>query len=286
LFFSFIFQFAIHHRSISTSMRHILLLDIGNTNTKIGVVREDTLLTSYSLPTRLDTTADAWGMQLIKILDLHGLCSGDVKGWVVCSVVPPVSALVRQAGQRFCSCPVFFVPENMPLGLENHYARPYEVGADRLVAAFAARRMHPGPSLIVVDFGTATTFDCVQDNAYLGGLICPGLHSSAGALATKTAKLPTIALDVAERQPRIGQSTADSLRGGMVFGFASMVEGLCARLKPLLKPPVEVVVTGGPAVTVVNVTSGIDHYHPDLLMQGLVMTYLDNAHLLRKGVLV
>ncbi|WP_045221051.1 type III pantothenate kinase [Desulfonatronum thioautotrophicum] len=267
-------------------MRHLLLLDIGNSNIKIGVLREEEILGTYSLPTRLDSTADAWGLRVVQILGLHGLYPGDVSGWVACSVVPPMSELVRAAGERFCSCPVLFVPEDMPVPLENLYARPHEVGADRLVAASAARTLFSSRSLIVVDFGTATTFDCIQDTAYLGGLICPGLYSSAAALASKTAKLPTIGLDGLQGGPRIGQSTAESLRNGMVFGFASMVEGLCARLKDCLQPPVEVVVTGGPAKTLVDVCTGIDHYQPDLLMRGLVKTSLENAHLLRKGVLV
>ena len=268
------------------SMHHLLLLDIGNTNTKIGVLLGDVILGTYSLPTSLDSTADAWGLRVVQILGLHGLRPAGISGWVVCSVVPPVGELVRFAGERFCGCPVLFVPEDMPVPLENRYARPHEVGADRLVAAFAARELFSSRSLIVVDFGTATTFDCIQDTSYLGGLICPGLYSSAAALASKTAKLPTIALDGLKDGPRIGQSTVESLRNGMVYGFAAMVEGLCARLKARLKPPVEVVVTGGPAKALVDVCSGIDHYQPDLLMRGLVKTALENTHLLRKGVLV
>ena len=267
-------------------MPHLLLLDIGNTNTKIGVVRDDTILGTYSLPTSRDSTADAWGLRIVQILGLHGLRPGDVSGWVVCSVVPPVGELARAAGERFCGCPVFFVPEDLPLPLENRYDRPHEVGADRLVAGYAARSLFSSRSLIVVDFGTATTFDCIQDSAYLGGLICPGLYSSAAALASKTAKLPTIALDGTEPGPCIGRSTAESLRHGMVFGFAAMVEGLCVRLKAQLAPPVEVVVTGGPAKALVEICTGIDHHQPDLLMRGLMKTSLDNAHMLRKGVLV
>ncbi|WP_459935924.1 type III pantothenate kinase [Desulfonatronum parangueonense] len=267
-------------------MQKLLLFDIGNTNTKIGIAQEGTMLGSYSLPTRSESTADAWGLQILQILQLHRLYPDDLSGWIICSVVPPVSALVRTAGERFCGCPVLFVPEDMPVSLENHYARPHEVGADRLVAAFAARRLFSSTSLIVVDFGTATTFDCVQDNAYLGGLICPGIYSSAAALASKTAKLPTISVDGVEAEPKIGQNTSESLRQGMVFGFASLVEGLCGRLKPLLTPPVAVVVTGGPAKAMTGITMGIDHHCPDLLMQGLLMTYRDHAHMLRKGVQV
>lgn len=261
----------------------LLLLDIGNTNTKIGVLQGSEILATYSLPTRLDSTADQWGLQVVQILGLHNIVPQDVAGWVVCSVVPPLSAMISKAGQRFCHCPVLFVPEDLPVPLENRYARAHEVGADRLMAAYAARQSYSARSLIVVDFGTATTFDCIQDNAYLGGLICPGLHSSAAALATKTAKLPSVDLDAADCHLRIGQSTAQSLRHGMVFGFAAMVDGLCVRLRQQLVNPVDVVVTGGPASSMIGVCTGIDHHRPDLLMRGLAMISLENTHILRKG---
>jgi type III pantothenate kinase len=266
-------------------MSHTLLFDVGNTNTKVGLARYDVasapqhaILDAYTLPTMVESTADAWGLRLLQILALHGLGPRDVSAWVAASVVPPVSLLLRQACERFCNCPILFVPEDIPLPLENRYGQPSEVGADRLVGAFAARSMFPTRSLIVVDFGTATTFDCVQDNAYLGGLIFPGLHSSAAALSAKTAKLPSISLDNAPDTPSIGRSTTESLRHGLLFGFAAMIEGLCARLKSQLPLPVEVIVTGGPAKTLLPICTGIDHYCPDLLLQGLAKALSLSRH--------
>jgi type III pantothenate kinase len=264
-------------------MPYTLLLDVGNTNTKIGVARDAEILGAYSLPTMAGSTSDAWGLRLLQILALHGLGAQELSAWIVASVVPPVSLSLRRAGERFCGCPVLFVPEDIALPLENRYGRPGEVGADRLVGAFAARGMFAGRSLIVVDFGTATTFDCVQDHAYLGGLICPGLHSSAAALSMKTAKLPSISLEDAPDAPRIGRSTSESLRHGLIFGFAAMVDGLCQRLKEQLPPPVEVIATGGPARPLLPVCTGIDHYCPDLLLQGLLRAYLEHAHQPAKG---
>ncbi len=264
-------------------MPHILLFDIGNTNTKIGVVRGGEIIGAYSLPTHAEATADAWGLRIMQILGLHGLRAGEIKAWIVASVVPPVSMLLRKAGERFCGCPVRFVPEDLPLPLENRYGRPNEVGADRLVGAFAARRLYAAASLIIIDFGTATTFDCVSNNAYLGGLICPGLHSAVAALATKTAKLPSISLDQIPDAPTIGQSTSESLRHGVVFGFAAMVDGLCSRLKAQLPGPVEVTATGGPAATLLPVCASIDHYCPDLLLQGLLRAYQDHSQSAPKG---
>ncbi|HDQ41889.1 MAG TPA: type III pantothenate kinase [Desulfonatronum sp.] len=259
-------------------MSNILLFDVGNTNTKIGVARNADILGAYSLPTHIESTSDAWGLWLLQILALHGLESKDVSSWIAASVVPPVSLLLRKAGERFCKCPVLFVPEDIPLPLENRYGRPNEVGADRLVGAYAARGMFSSRSLIIVDFGTATTFDCVQDHAYLGGLICPGLQSSAAALSTKTAKLPSISLEDAPAAPRIGRSTSESLRHGLIFGFAAMVDGLCRRLKEQLPHPVEVIATGGPARPLLSVCAGIDHNCPDLLLQGLLRARLEHAH--------
>lgn len=264
-------------------MSHILLFDIGNTNTKVGVARPGAILHAYSLPTHAEATADAWGLRVMQILGLHGLGSGEINAWIVASVVPPVSMLLRKAGERFCGCPVRFVPEDVPLPLENRYGRPNEVGADRLVGAFAARRLYGAASLIVIDFGTATTFDCVSNNAYLGGLICPGLHSSVAALAANTAKLPSISLDQVPDTPMIGQSTFESLRHGVIFGFAAMVDGLCARLKAQLPGPVEVTATGGPAATLLPVCASIDHHCPDLLLQGLLRAYQERSQSAPKG---
>lgn len=264
-------------------MTHTLLLDIGNTNTKIGIADGGEILAAYSLPTHAETTADAWGLRILQILGHQGLEPGQFAAWIVASVVPPVSLLLRDAGKRFCGCPVRFVPEDLPLHIENRYGRPSEVGADRLVGAFAARRLYDAPSLIIIDFGTATTFDCVSDNAYLGGLICPGLHSSVAALAMKTAKLPSISLDQIPGAPMIGQSTSESLRHGVVFGFAAMVDGLCARLKPHLSGTVEVVATGGPAATLLPVCTSIDHHCPDLLLLGLSRAHQEHSQSASKG---
>lgn len=257
--------------------QHILLFDVGNTNTKVGLAGDAGIIAAYTLPTTLEATQDAWGLRILQILALHGLGPRDVLAWVTASVVPPVNLLLRRAGERFCGCPVVFVPEDIPLPLENRYGRPAEVGADRLVGAFAARGMFAARSLIIVDFGTATTFDCVQDNAYLGGLICPGVYSSAAALASRTAKLPSISLDHAPASPAIGRSTSESLRHGLLFGFAAMVDGLCLRLKALLAPPVEVAATGGPAAALLPVCASIDHYCPDLLLQGLLRAYVERT---------
>ena len=160
--------------------------------------------------------------------------------------------------------------EDIAVPLENRYQNPQEVGADRLVASYAARMLYPkAKSLVSVDFGTATTFDCITENAYLGGLICPGLLSSAQNLAVRTAKLPQITLELDTTLPLIGKSTSTSLNHGFIFGFAAMSEGVISRLREILPAPLEVVATGGFSTTLAKVANCFNHVRPDLLLEGL-----------------
>jgi type III pantothenate kinase len=189
-----------------------------------------------------------------------------------------MTVVVRRACERYLCRPLLLAPEDIPVPLENRYARPHEVGADRLVGAFAARRLFPdSPGIICVDFGTATTFDCVRDNAYLGGLICPGVLSSANALCARTAKLPQVSLEIEETRPTPGLSTATSLNHGFIFGFAAMTEGICARLALDMPKPVSVVGIGGFAQSLSQVTSCFDAVRPDLLLDGLRILYKEYA---------
>ncbi len=255
----------------------ILYFDIGNTNTKIGVDRGAHSLTPYVVPTRGRNTADSFGLMLLEILRHMNLSPVDVSGALAASVVPEMSLLVKEACRRFLHCELAFTPEDVPIPLENRYARPHEVGADRLVGAYAARRLFPESfSLISVDFGTATTFDCVEDNAYLGGLICPGLMSSLSALAAGTAKLPGISLEVTDPAPVPGRSTSVSINHGFIFGFAAMAEGLIARLAQGMRGPTLTVGTGGFAGVLAKVTDCFQVLRPDLLLEGLRLLYCEH----------
>jgi pantothenate kinase (EC 2.7.1.33) len=162
-------------------MDTVILLDVGNTNVKIGLARPDQgLLSTYALPTGqaggLDTP-DAWGLKLLDICRVENILPGQVTDFVASSVVPPMNPVLCRAAKRFFDRSVRFVPGvgpgGIPLPIENRYARPAEVGADRLVTAYAARQLSDAPALLVVDFGTATTFDCVAGEAYLGGSSAP-----------------------------------------------------------------------------------------------------------------
>jgi len=256
---------------------HLLLLDVGNTNTKVGLAAPAAggraLAATYSLPTQQASTPDSLGLDLTALVRHAGVEPGQVEALVVSSVAPSQDGKLREAARRFFECAALFVPRELPLPLENRYARPQEVGADRLVTAFAARMLVPEGDLIVIDFGTATTFDVVSGNAYLGGLIGPGVLSSARALAVGTAKLPQISLEVSGPDIEVGRSTSTSLNQGLVHGFACMAEGLAARLSRTLAGPATVVATGGFAPILARVTDCFHRVEPDLLLTGLLLAY-------------
>ena len=249
-----------------------LYFDIGNTNTKIGVRGSGSTFVTYVLPSGDRVTPDAFGLSLLSLLQREGYTSEHVSACLASSVVPEMGQVVSAACSRFFSAPLLFAPGDIPVPLENRYARPHEVGADRLVGAYAARVLFPEtPSIVSIDFGTATTFDCVEENAYLGGLICPGVFSSVAALASGTAKLPRINLVVEEAHPEPCISTATSLSHGFVFGFASMAEGLAARLSATMKGPVAILGTGGFAEPLSRVTNCFTAVQPDLVLHGLCL---------------
>lgn len=246
---------------------HALLIDIGNTSLKIGVSGADALLASYTLPTDVTQSGDSLGLQFLQLLQHAGYA---VTACFISSVVPGMVPVVRHACARYLGLDPVFAHKDVPVPLENRYEHPSEVGADRLVAAYAARRLFPDTrSVVSVDYGTATTFDCVTDNAYLGGLICPGVMSSLRALAVRTAQWPRIALASRSDVPIVCRSTVTSLNHGFLFGFAEMTEGLYARLLKTLEGPVACVATGGFAPDVARVVTCFDLVRPDLILEGL-----------------
>jgi type III pantothenate kinase len=248
-----------------------LLVDAGNTTIKIGLADDTGLFASYVLPTDKTATPDSLGLSLSGLAAHAGIAPTAVASVTISSVVPPVDPILTQACQRFFNARPRFVPRDVPVPLENRYARPHEVGADRLVTAFAGRRTADTPVVVVVDFGTATTFDCVKGNAFLGGLICPGLFSSLRALSLDTAKLPHIALDVGHTGLSIGQSTAECISQGFLHGFAAMVEGVGTLLVRHLGEPATILATGGFAARLAPLCPSFHQVRPDLLLEGLFL---------------
>jgi len=249
-----------------------LLFDAGNTNTKICLADEKGLGTSYTLPTRPANTADDWGIKIEAILAREGVTSRDVEACVISSVVPPLDPLISRMARRFFDCDALFAGRTLKIALENCYARPEQVGADILVGCLAARMMHESENIIVIDFGTATTLACVKGSAFKGGLICPGVLSSTAALASGTAKLPKVDLEIHNKTLSWGTTTEECLNQGLVFGFGSMVDGLVEKLSEKMEDPF-VVATGGLARNVAQVSRRIDQIRPELVMEGLWLAY-------------
>ncbi len=261
----------------------LLLFDVGNTSLKVGITKGDKLEKTFSLPTDPKATVDSLG------LALAGLCAhaqvdvSEIEACLVCSVSPVVDRILSSACQEYIGLPIIAVSKDLVVPLENRYQRPAEVGADRLLTAYAARRTFDAHTLVCVDFGTATTFDCVQGDAYLGGLICPGVLSSAYGLFAHTAKLPQIRLDIESVELHVGRSTHQSLNQGLIFGFAAMCEGLCARLhETLITNSVTdksffVVANGGFAEKIGNVANCFNEICPELLLLGLILLYRETC---------
>lgn len=255
---------------------HLLLCDIGNTTLKIGVADEKRVLTSYCLPVQNEETADSFGFTLLSLLTHARVAPDSILAAAISSVVPRMDSLVREAVPRYLDCPALFAPHDLPIPLENRYDRPEEVGADRLVGAFAARRLFPAPqSLIVVDYGTAVTFDCVSGQAYLGGLIFPGPATAVAALAANTSRLPTVNLDIRAQEPAPCRDTATSIRHGLVFGFVCVTEGLVKRLKDQMSAPTKVLATGGFSQAIARLSTVFDAVLPALLLDGLRLLYFE-----------
>jgi type III pantothenate kinase len=246
-----------------------LILDIGNTNIKAALAAPGGPPgPSRAVPTR--DGASALGPAVQALCAAAGTRPQALAGAVASSVVPPADAGAAALVRELTGRALRFVPRDLPLGFANMAAIPPNVGADRLAGAFGARVALPGArALVVLDFGTATTVDCVLGDDYLGGLTCPGLRTAADALTAGTALLPPLSLTLDDPGLRLSFDTMDSLNQGFLFGFAALAEGLVARLTALLGEPAEVVATGGLAPAVAALCPAIGHVRPTLVMEGL-----------------
>ncbi|MBD5417015.1 MAG: type III pantothenate kinase [Desulfovibrio sp.] len=255
----------------------LLLFDVGNTSIKVGMADESHVLAAYTLPAATGQTADSLGLTLLSLLGHAGVAPASLKACVASSVVPPLDPLLAEAVARFVGRPLLRAVDDLPVPLENRYERPAEVGADRLVAAYAARRQFPeAASLVVADFGTALTLDCVSGEAYLGGLIFPGPATAMAALSSHAAKLPPVSMDVSAEEPTPGRDTVTSIRHGLFFGYVSISEGLTGRLGRQMPGPVTTVATGGFAAAIAQASPVFDAVLPQLLLEGLRRLYYED----------
>jgi type III pantothenate kinase len=251
----------------------LLAIDVGNTNIVIGVFRDKELIHSWRLTTIRERTSDELGVLVAGLCDRHGVHRQEITGIVVASVVPPLTAtLMKMATDYFGQAALLFEPAvngRMPILID----KPSEVGADRVVNSIAAFDTYgKGLPLIVVDFGTATTFDAVSAKGeYLGGIICPGPKLSAEALFQRAARLPRI--DVTKPARVIGTNTVAAMQSGLFWGYVDMVEGLVRRMKAELGGAAVVVATGGLASVVAPESSEIEHVDEELTLRGLRLVW-------------
>jgi len=251
-----------------------LALDVGNTEIDAGIFEGEKLLHSWRLATDPKKTADEYAVLLYNFLTLSSYEIKDVKEIAISSVVPPLTpVLVEMCRYCFQAEPLVVGP-GVKSGMPIRYEEPKSIGADRIVNGVAAFHYYGGP-VVVVDFGTATTFDVVSEKGeYLGGLIAPGVGISLQALFTSTAQLPWV--DFSHPSSVIGKNTVDSIKAGALYGFAGQVEGIVRRIEEELQRKVKVIATGGWAETVAKVTAVIGEVEPYLVLKGLYLIHEKN----------
>lgn len=257
----------------------LLAIDAGNTNVVFAVLDGRRIVARWRIATDPRRTADEYAVWLSQLLQLEGLSRDAIAGVVIATVVPRALHNLEVLAQKYFRTDAL-IAGRAPLewGMALDVDEPQSLGADRAVNTIAAHALHPG-DLIVIDFGTATTFD-VSDyrGAYKGGIIAPGLNLSLDALVTAAAKLPRIAIEAPRSDSVIGTNTVDQMQIGIFWGYIALVEGLVARLKREVGRPTRVIATGGLAALLTEHTSVFDTVEPDLTIQGLAIMW-ERAHI-------
>lgn len=258
----------------------LLVLDVGNTNTVIGVFEGDRLVNHWRVGTYRDRTADEYGIQFRELLDFGGHACEDMDGISISCVVPPVLPVLLDLAGKFLKIEPLVISPGVKTGMPIHVDNPREVGADRIVNAVAAYASCK-TAVIVVDFGTATTFDFVTSNGtFEGGVISPGLMISTEALFQQASKLPRVELT----RPRkvIGKNTVNAMQSGIVFGYAGLVDALADRVREEVKkdfpaePEPRIIATGGLAKLLAPESKAIDEIDEHLTLRGLQIIYERN----------
>jgi len=255
----------------------LLAIEQGNTNTMFAVHDGREWIAEWRSATESTRTADEYAVWLIQLLQLQGLSIKDPNGCIISSVVPQSLFNLRNLSRRYLQCEPMVIGENVELGIEVTIPKPNEAGADRLVNAIGGYVLYGGP-LIIIDSGTATTFDVISSTgAFEGGVIAPGINLSMQALHTAAAKLPRVAIQRPARNRVIGTDTVEAMQSGVFFGYVALIEGLIERIKREYGKPMTVVATGGVASLFVGATRAIDKFDGDLTIQGMLEIWRRNT---------
>jgi len=252
----------------------LLVIDVGNTQTVIGVYDKDHLLVDWRLSTDIRRSGDEFWVVLRNLFREAGLDTGNIDGICISTVVPPLQVVLDDICKRYFRCKPIIIEPGVKTGLSILYDNPREVGADRIVNSVAGIHLYGCP-LILVDFGTATTFDCISANAeYLGGAIVPGITISAEALFQRAAKLHRV--ELIAPKTAIGKDTSSSMRSGLVYGYAELVDGMVRRIRKEIEGKPRVIATGGNAQIIAEHSEEIEEVCPLLTLTGLRIIYEKN----------
>ena len=252
----------------------LLAVDIGNTNIALGVFEGEQLRATWRVATGVNQMADEYAVLLLNLMHHQGLEASDIKGVALCCVVPPLLTTFEELFQRYFHISPLVVGPGLKTGVRIRVDNPREVGADRIANAAAAHHLYRGP-IIIVDLGTATTFDTVsKEGDFLGTAIAPGIATAAEALFARASALPRV--ELVHPKQAIGTNTIAAMQSGIVFGYVGLVEGVVARIRQELGEKAKVVATGGYAGLIAKENTIIDEVNPDLTLVGLRLIYLMN----------
>ena len=255
----------------------LLAIEQGNTNTLFAVHDGKAWIAQWRSATHSTRTADEYAVWLSQLLAMAGLQLGVFTGCIISSVVPQSIFNLRNLARRYLKVEPLVIGENVELGIEVRIEKPSEAGADRLVNAIGAHVIYPG-DLIIIDSGTATTFDVIAaDGGMEGCAIAPGINLSMEALHQAAAKLPRVAIQRPRGNSAIGKDTVAAMQSGVFWGYIALIEGLVARIKTEWGKPMTVIGTGGVASLFHGATSSIDHFDPDLTIRGMLEIYRRNS---------